>query len=161
MRRIDRLIMLTAISAALSGTCAATASAAAFVRCGTAQAGALVSPHWAQSGPEQISISNRSAASIGRRIGQGVEGAHGTVAEVRCAVAFDVGVEAAMGWVKSPRRRFSVGVHILGAGRNPYLGRFRCTVLPVGRHEAGSCTHAPDRHAARIAVKFRIVRVGA
>ncbi len=159
MPRLGRLILATAISAVLWATCAATASAAAFVRCGTAQAGSLVSPHWAQRGPERVSISNRAAANIRRRIGPGVEGFHPTVADARCAVAFSVAVRAAIDWAKSPRRSFSVGVRIVGAGNNPYLGQFRCTLLRVARNAAGTCRHTPDGHAARIAVKFKIDRV--
>ena len=159
MRRIERLIIATAISAALLATCAATASAAGFVWCGTAQAGALVAPHWGETGPERVSISNRSAANIRRRIGPGVEGFYPTVADARCSVAVSVALTAAVDSARPPRRSFSLGVRVLGAGHNPYLGRFRCTVIPAGRNRAGTCTHAADRHAARIVVKFKIDRV--
>jgi len=161
MRSIGRLCIVTTVSAALLATCAATASAARFVRCGSPLAGGPVSGNWAGAGTQRISISNRAAASIGRRVGPGVEGFHATLADDRCSVAVSVEAPATIAWAKSPRPSFSVGVRIVGAGRHPFLGRFRCTVVSAGRNEAGTCTHTADRHAARIVVKFKIDRVRA
>jgi hypothetical protein len=146
------------ISGVVCAGFAATGSASPFVRCGTPQSGSVVSPHWAESGPEHVSISNQAAANIRRRIGPGVEGLRPTVADARCSVALSVAVTAAIAWATSPPPSFDVGVHIVGAGHHPYLGRFRCTILPAGRNATATCTHPPDRHAARIVVRFHLDR---
>jgi hypothetical protein len=159
MPRVGRLIVAVASSAGLSATFAATSSASALVLCEPAQSGAVVSPHWAERGPVRVAISNRSAAIIRRRIGAGVEGFYPTVADAKCSVALSVAVTAAIDWAKSPRRSFSAGVRIVGAGHHPYLGRFRCTVLPAGRNKTATCTHRPDQHAGQATVTFFIDRL--
>jgi hypothetical protein len=159
VERLRRAIPAVLISAAMSATFAAPGSASAFALCGSAQSGSLVSAHWAERGPVRVSISDRAAERIRRRIGPGVEGFHPTVADAKCSVALSVAVAAAFAWAKSPRRSLSVGVRIAGAGKHPYLGRFRCTVRRTGHNAAGTCTHRPDGHAGRIIDKFHIDRV--
>ena len=154
-----RLVPL-AVCALVLGATAGSASASAVVskRCGTAQTGALLAPHWAVLGPEHISIPEPTAVRIWREIGVGVEGFHPTVADAVCGVAWSVAVRAASAWVRSPRHRYSLGIRTVGAGHNPYLGTFRCVVVRDSFGAAGTCAHAGDPLARRIVVHFRIHR---
>lgn len=147
------------VAAALSAAFAASGSASVFRRCANSQSGSLLAPHWATNGPWYVAISSRTAVSIRRRVGPGVEGFRPTVADTECNVGLSVEARAAGAWVKSRRRNYSLGIRTVGAGHNIYLGTFRCRVGPAARTIHGTCTHRADRHAGRIVVRFKIVRV--
>jgi hypothetical protein len=156
MSRIRRVVLLVAILGVLGSVAAAAAPASTFARCGARQAGALLSPHWVLTGIQYISISHRTAVRVQRETGPGVEGFHPTVFDIECGVAWSVAARASQAWVRSPTTSFALVVRMVGAGRHPDLGPFRCRVVRVGSGAAGTCRHAPDPHAGRIVVKFRL-----
>lgn len=153
-----RLTTVLIVAAVASAAFAAVGSAATFTRCGSARDGQVVGAHWGEIGPEFIAISHRTASDLLRRSGPGVEGFRPTLADEVCNVAVSVAARAGVAWAKAPRPSFSLGVRTVGAGRNPYLGTFRCRVLRTARSATGTCSHQRDRYAGAIIVSFRLVR---
>lgn len=157
---VKGLLARLLVAAVTLAVCAAPASAAGLKECGSSADGFLLSnQHYEVIGPFGVAMTHATAVSIARRVGPGEFGTHETAAQVPCAVAVDIAMDAANAWLHWGSNHGTVGVHWYGYATGPYLGVFRCTGvrLTTGRVRE-TCHHAADRRAGAITGQFVIRR---
>jgi hypothetical protein len=157
---VKGLLVRLLIAVAAGAVIAAPASAAGLTRCGSPADGFLLAnEHYEVIGPFGVAMSHATAASIARRVGPGEFGTHETAAEVPCAVAVDIAMDAANAWLHWGSNHGTARVHWYGYATGPYLGVFRCTGVRLAHARVReTCHHAADGHAGAITGQFVIGR---